>query len=261
MCAQMLMHVIAWKGVQTHVKKKQTCTESWLWDKNPLPQWRIEPVSAACRSHILPTELHPYPTSNYIGSEFESINTIENEIKNSNRCITIPHCRTNTAKRFVLFLFLFVYPGYDEQEPQKAESAGIFHGTVETSLCQEATPGAIPNIALMPDKWMLATQQDKTENSLFISCHLCILLWVAAFLYPSIAPDPLCSTDMSCMTNRVWPHHQTLFCVWLESIMHYSHQTQNTVRWWSQSLSAPIATDRISVVHCWSGTVVDRGRI
>ena len=39
------------------------CTESKLWEKIPMPQLGIEPVSAACRSNILPTELHPHPSS------------------------------------------------------------------------------------------------------------------------------------------------------------------------------------------------------
>ena len=37
------------------------CTESWLREKNPSPHHGIEPVSTACRSDALPTELHPHP--------------------------------------------------------------------------------------------------------------------------------------------------------------------------------------------------------
>ena len=40
--------------------RKRVCTESWLWEKNPLPDRGIEPASAACRSDALPTELHPH---------------------------------------------------------------------------------------------------------------------------------------------------------------------------------------------------------
>ena len=38
-------------------------TDSWLWEKNPLPHWGIAPASAACRSDALATELHPHPRS------------------------------------------------------------------------------------------------------------------------------------------------------------------------------------------------------
>ena len=41
--------------------RKRVCTESCLWEKNPLPHRGIEPASAACRSDALPTELHPHP--------------------------------------------------------------------------------------------------------------------------------------------------------------------------------------------------------
>ena len=33
--------------------RKRVCTESWLWEKNPLPHWGIEPASAAWRSDAL----------------------------------------------------------------------------------------------------------------------------------------------------------------------------------------------------------------
>ena len=47
------------KGVCGHCKR--VCTESWLWEKNPLPHQGIEPASAACRSYAQPPELHPHP--------------------------------------------------------------------------------------------------------------------------------------------------------------------------------------------------------
>ena len=67
MYAQMLMHMIAHGGVGVggecrHCKR--VCTESCLWEKNPLLHWGIEPASAACRSNALPTELHPCSASN-----------------------------------------------------------------------------------------------------------------------------------------------------------------------------------------------------
>ena len=37
---------------------KRVCTESWLWEKSPLQHLGIEPVSAACWSDAVPTELH-----------------------------------------------------------------------------------------------------------------------------------------------------------------------------------------------------------
>ena len=46
-------------GVYGHCKR--VCTESRLWEKNPLPYREIEPTSAAWRSDALPTELHPHP--------------------------------------------------------------------------------------------------------------------------------------------------------------------------------------------------------
>ena len=57
-CAEMLMHAIAHGGVRVHVR---VCTESSPWETNPLPHRGIEPASAACRSDILSTELHPHP--------------------------------------------------------------------------------------------------------------------------------------------------------------------------------------------------------
>ena len=47
------------RGICGH--RKRVCTESWLWEKNPLPHRGIEPASAACRSDAIPTELHPRP--------------------------------------------------------------------------------------------------------------------------------------------------------------------------------------------------------
>ena len=41
----------------------RVCTESWLWEKNPLLHQGMESTSAACWSNTLPTELHPHPTS------------------------------------------------------------------------------------------------------------------------------------------------------------------------------------------------------
>ena len=32
---------------------KRVCTESWLWDKNPLPHRGIQPASSACRTDAL----------------------------------------------------------------------------------------------------------------------------------------------------------------------------------------------------------------
>ena len=42
--------------------RKRVCTECSLWKKNPLPHWWIDPASAACRSDVPPTELHPHPS-------------------------------------------------------------------------------------------------------------------------------------------------------------------------------------------------------
>ena len=40
--------------------RMRVCTESWLWEKKKnFPHRGIEPASAACRSDVLPTELHP----------------------------------------------------------------------------------------------------------------------------------------------------------------------------------------------------------
>ena len=47
------------QGVYWHPKR--VSTESWLWEKNPLPHQGIKPALAACQSDALPTELHPRP--------------------------------------------------------------------------------------------------------------------------------------------------------------------------------------------------------
>ena len=54
----MKMHVIAPGGVR---HRKRACTESRLWETNPLPHRGIEPASAACRSGALARELPPLP--------------------------------------------------------------------------------------------------------------------------------------------------------------------------------------------------------
>ena len=41
--------------------RKRVCSESRLWEKNPLPHRGTESALAACRSDALPTELHPHP--------------------------------------------------------------------------------------------------------------------------------------------------------------------------------------------------------
>ena len=43
-------------------------------------------------------------------------------------------------------------------------------------------------------------------------------------------------------TDRLRRHHRTVCFVWWESSVRYFYQTQSTVRRWSQSLSASIAT-------------------
>ena len=48
------------RGVYGHCER--VCTESWLWEKNPLPHQGIEPASAAWLSDVL-TELHSNPNS------------------------------------------------------------------------------------------------------------------------------------------------------------------------------------------------------
>ena len=44
-------------GLYRHLRT--VCTESWLREKNPLPHWGIEPVSAVSQFDTLPTELQP----------------------------------------------------------------------------------------------------------------------------------------------------------------------------------------------------------
>ena len=45
-------------GVCLHLR---VCTESGLWEKNPLPHRGIEPASTVCGFDAVPTELHPNP--------------------------------------------------------------------------------------------------------------------------------------------------------------------------------------------------------
>ena len=62
----MLMHAIAhgvMGGGGVTDTLKRVCSESWFWEKNPLPHRGIEPTSAACRSNTLATELYPHPSS------------------------------------------------------------------------------------------------------------------------------------------------------------------------------------------------------
>ena len=48
-CAQMIMHTIAHGGVQ---HRKRVCTESWLWEKNPLPHQGIKSAPAEWQSDV-----------------------------------------------------------------------------------------------------------------------------------------------------------------------------------------------------------------
>ena len=41
-------------------QRKRVCTESWLWEENPLPHQGIRFASGACWSDALPAELHPW---------------------------------------------------------------------------------------------------------------------------------------------------------------------------------------------------------
>ena len=57
----MLMQAIAHGGCTD--TRKRVCTESLLWEKNPLLHEGIEPASDACRSDALSTELHPHQST------------------------------------------------------------------------------------------------------------------------------------------------------------------------------------------------------
>ena len=48
-----------------YVRYKRICSENRLWEKNPLLQWGIEPVSVANRYDTVPPELHPTPLAAY----------------------------------------------------------------------------------------------------------------------------------------------------------------------------------------------------
>ena len=59
-----------------HVRtRKIVCTKNWLWEKKSLAAPGIEPVSAACRSDALPTQLHPCPSSVKTRQRIERANT------------------------------------------------------------------------------------------------------------------------------------------------------------------------------------------
>ena len=82
-CTQMLMHVIARRGVWTHIRESALKVESGT--KYPLPPRGIEPASAACRSDTLPTELHPF-----LQETEERVRRGENEFKLLPRCTSKP---------------------------------------------------------------------------------------------------------------------------------------------------------------------------
>ena len=62
-CAQTLMYAIAHRGCTQRCMDtcKRVCTESWLWQKNPLLHWGTEPASAAWWSNALPMSYIPIP--------------------------------------------------------------------------------------------------------------------------------------------------------------------------------------------------------
>ena len=53
------------------------------------------------------------------------------------------------------------------------------------------------------------------------------------------------------MTDRLWHHHCTACSVWQEFSMSCSHQTQDTVQWWIQSLSTPVANVMFCPTVTW----------
>ena len=55
-------HDCTW-GLYGH--RKRVCTESWLWEKNPLPHRGIRSALAVCRFNALQTVLHPHPCVHY----------------------------------------------------------------------------------------------------------------------------------------------------------------------------------------------------
>ena len=56
------------RGVCGH--RKRVCTESWLWEKNPLLHQKIKLASVAYWPNTLPTELHPFFFFYFFSSHF-----------------------------------------------------------------------------------------------------------------------------------------------------------------------------------------------
>ena len=59
-CVQMSKHAFAHSGCANTVRES-LCAESWLWEKNTLPRWQLEPASVLHLGVqvVLPTELFP----------------------------------------------------------------------------------------------------------------------------------------------------------------------------------------------------------
>ena len=74
-------------GVYGHWKR--VCTESWLWEENPLLHWEIEPVSAAWQSGSLTNWATSHPL--FWGKNPSCSTVLVTERKSSN-CLYMNYC-------------------------------------------------------------------------------------------------------------------------------------------------------------------------
>ena len=99
---------------------KRVCTESRLWEKNPLPHRGIEPALVACRSYALPTELHPHP-------------------------LRLSSVISLVLPRAAVFLFLYLWHYHAERpSPDSVLSTSTWNGLPLTLVLSTSTWNSLP---------------------------------------------------------------------------------------------------------------------
>ena len=84
------MHVTVHR-VYRHCKR--VCSESWLWEKNPLSHWGIEPASVVCQSNALINWATSHPRHLQIAISAQTVGFV------------LYACITGTRGRVYLYLY------------------------------------------------------------------------------------------------------------------------------------------------------------
>ena len=150
--------------IRVYRHHRGVCTESWLWEKNPLPHQGIKPTSAACRSNALPTGWHPCPQCG------DSMNTFVTE---------------------VLLLLLLFWIGAPQHEALSVHSLPL---RSQDSLLVRAPDSWSKGCEFK-------SQQGQPENFLLQS-QLCVLALIRCPFHPPVTAVARKSTQSFCQKCR-----------------------------------------------------------